>query len=186
MESTDIIRKAITIEPKKIVEVIRAGEPSVTTEAQKAYKQARTNLFSPHIRFSPELVSSTLDARSKELDEAIANSPLKGLTDRNGYPLNSLKEFTSLAQQELSGKLNAKTILKRQLEMITDEEELLVRDKANSLTREGVTIGKNGSILVWSFPNQNARDVASIEAQERKQDFLKGKQRLQDFTSGLE
>ena len=185
MEAVAITREAILPEPKRIVEVIRAGEPSVTTEAQKAYNQARSNLFSPHIKFSPELVSSTLDARSKELDEAIADSPLKGLTDRGGYPLNSLKELTSLAQQELSGELNAKTVLKRQLEMITDEEELRVREKANNLTREGVTIGENGSILAWSFPSQNAGDMASIEAQETKQNFLKGKERLQNFASGL-
>ena len=185
METTVGIREAIPVEPKVIITIIKEGKSSVSTEAQKAYKQTRANLFSPYIKFSQELVSSTLDARSKELDEAIANSPLKGLTDRNGYPLDSLKELTSLAQKELSGKLEAKTVLKRQLEMITDEEELRVREKANNLTREGVTIGENGSILAWSFPSQNARDMASIEAQETKQNFLKGKERLQNFASGL-
>lgn len=180
-----VIREAILPEPKRIVEVIKAGEPSVTTEAQKKYNLARANLFSPHIKFSTELVSITLDARSKEIDEAITNSLLKGLTDRSGYPLNSLKELTSLARRELSGELKVKTVLKRQLEMITDEEELRVREKANNLTREGVTIGKNGSILAWSFPSQNARDMASIEALDMKQDFLKGKERLQAFASGL-
>ncbi len=185
METTVGIREAIPVEPKVIITIIKEGKSSVTTEAQKAYKQTRVNLFSPYIKFSQELVSSTLDARSKELDEAIANSPLKGLTDRNGYPLDSLKELTSLAQKELSGKLEAKAVLKRQLEMITDEEELLIRDKANSLTREGVIINKDGSIVVKTFPSENRREMVSIEAQELKQNFLKGKQRLQDFASGL-
>jgi len=185
MEAVAITREVILPEPKKIVEIIRAGEPSVTTEAQRAYNQTRVNLFNPHVKFSPELVSSALDARSKELDEAIANSPLKGLTDRGGYPLNSLKELTSLAQRELSGELKAKTVLKRQLEMIADEEELSIREKAMNLTREGVNIGRDGSIVLESFPSQNKRDMASSEAQEIKENFLKGKQRLQNFTSGL-
>jgi hypothetical protein len=184
MESPTI-REPVLIEPKMIITLIKEGQPSVTTEKQKAYQEARVNLLNPHIRFTPDLISTTLKARSEELDEVIANSPLKGLTDRGGYPLGSLKELTSLAAQELSGELHAKTILKRQLEMITSEEEARVREGADYLTREGVIIDKDGSIVVKSFPSQNRREMASVEAQHMKENFLKGKQRLQDFVSTL-
>jgi hypothetical protein len=179
------IREPILIEPKMIITLIKEGQPSVTTEKQKAYQEARANLLNPHVKFTPDLVSVALKARNEELDEAIANSPLKSLTDSGGYPLGSLKELNSLATQELSGQLQAKTVLKRQLEMITDEEETRVRGSADYLTREGVIIDKDGSIVVKSFPSQGKREMASIEAQNMKENFLKGKQRLQDFASEL-
>lgn len=69
--------------------------------------------------------------------------------------------------------------------MITNEEEARVRDSADYLTREGVIIDKDGSIVVKSFPSQSKREMASIEAQGMKENFLKGKQRLQEFASSL-
>lgn len=97
-----------------------------------------------------------------------------------------MKELTSLAQQELKGELQAKTVLKKALEMITDEQEVKVRDETKSMVYEGVSIDrKSGSIVIQSFPSQNARDMEANMANYKKENFLKAKDRLQKFASEL-
>lgn len=183
MEAT---REAILPEPRVILTVIKEGTYPEVGEKQKAYEGAREMLLNPNIKFSPDLVSTTLQARAEELDEAIAKAPLKSATDRGGYTLGSLKELTSLAQQELKGELQAKGVLKKQLEMITDEEEIKVRDETRNMTYEGVSIDrKSGSIVIQSFPSANARDIEANLANYKKENFLKGKERLQKFASEL-
>jgi hypothetical protein len=145
----------------------------------------RATLFEPYVKLSPDLVSKVLKARGEEIDEATANSPLKSATDREGQPLGSLKEMNRLAQQELDGTLRSENhVLKKELEIITDEEETRVRRMAKDHARDGLFI-KNGNIVIKSFPSQNKRDMASNEAQRMKQDFLKGKERLQEFAAKL-
>jgi hypothetical protein len=180
-----LTREAIAIEPRMIL-TIKEGTPPVTSEKQRAYESAREQLLNPHVKFSTELVATTLKARDEELTEAIANSPLKGAADRGGYTLGSLKELTDLASRELGGELNAKGVLKRTLEIITDEEESKVRNEARSLTSEGISIDtKSGSIIHKTFPSQSKREMASIEADDMKQRFMQGKDRLQRFASEL-
>jgi hypothetical protein len=188
MENTQGLRreKAILPEARVILTHIRVGTSPEVSQSQKDYNGAREMLLNPNVKFSPDLIATTLNARLEELDEAIANSPLKSAADRGGYTLGSLKELTSLAQQELKGDLQAKTALKKQLEMITDEEEIKVRDETRNMTYEGVSIDrKSGSIVIQSFPSQNARDMEANMANYKKENFLKGKERLQKFASEL-
>lgn len=178
--------KRTIIEPRVIITHIKEGSQSVVTNKEEAYKKAREGLFNPHLRFSPEVVENVLQAQAEELDEAIQNSPLKGKADRNGYSLDSLRRVNSTALQELLGDSQDRIILKMALDMITDEEEKRIRDEAKSLTREGVIIDrKTGSIVYKKFPNNTGRNLASMEAQTMKADFLKGEERLHNFISEL-
>jgi len=178
-------REAILPEPRAIVTVIKEGAPVQTSELQKVYRQSRDRLFDPHVKFTTELVEQTLTAREAELTDAISNSPLKGATDRDGLPLGSLRELTSLSLQEFRGELQAKTALKRTLEMIMDEQERKVTTEAKDLTREGIVVRKDGAIFTQTFPSQHKRDIAANEAQAKKENFLKGKDRLQKYASEI-
>lgn len=181
------IREAILPEPRAVLTLIKEGTaPAPKTEKQRAYKNAKSIVFTPQVELTKERVKDLLTTKKSELEEAISQSPLKGATDRNGYTLGSLLDLTDLAVQELDGKLQAKTVLRRVLEMVTDEREREITDNAKDKTREGLVIDrKTGSIYLQSFPSPNAREVASSIAQNNKADFLKAKERLQRFASEL-
>lgn len=179
------IRQPITITPEKQTRwLIKEGTPPQYTERQKAYFKIRAKLFNPDpsVEFSSFLIRDVLEARGKEIDEAAGKAPLKSATDRNGYTLGSLKVMNSLALQELNGTLNSENhVLKRQLELITNEEESRIRQKADNLARLGTIIDEDTGNLIFQKP----KEYEITGAQKMKENFLKGKERLQEFASKL-
>lgn len=185
MEATGI-REAIPIEPRVVLTLIKEGTPPAPiTEKQKAYENARDVVFTPQLELTNDRVRDLLTTKKAEVEEAIQTSPLKGATDRNGFTLGNLRDMSDLAIQELDGTLHANTALKRVFEIETDQRERQISDEAKDLTREGLVITKNGDIYMQSFSSQGRKDMASLEAQNKKADFLKAKDRLQNFASSL-
>lgn len=188
MEATEAIgiREAIPVEPRVVLTLIKEGTPPApVTEKQKAYDNAQSLVFTPQLDLTKERVRDLLTTKKAEVEEAIQTSPLKGATDRNGFTLGNLRDMSDLAIQELDGTLHANTALKRVLEIETDEREKQVTSEAKDMVREGLVISKDGDIYLQSFSSQGRKDMASTGAQNKKADFLKAKERLQNFTSSL-
>jgi len=192
MESVDIgafvmpTREAITPEPAVITTLIKEGTPQAPlTEKQKAHGNASEIVFSPQSELTKDRVRDLLTTGKAEVEEAIQTSPLKDATDRNGFTLGNLRDLSDLAIQELDGTLHADTALKRVLEIETDNRERQVTSEAKDMVREGLVVSKDGNIYLQSFSSQGRKDLASTMAQNKKADFLKAKERLQNFTSSL-
>lgn len=178
--------KALHVVPSRIITLIKKGASVETTESQKKYRESRSRLFNPHVEISKKIVNDLLETRSNELKEAIKDAPLGSATDRNGFPLGSLLELSEIASRELNGELKAKHVLRGAIEMITDEEELKIKNETRNMTKVGAIIGKDGSILLQKFPNRQVRNSASRQATTIKENFLKGKERLQGFIADLD
>lgn len=179
------IREAVLPESAGIIYIIKEGSHVALTEKQKKYNNAKDIVFSPNITLTRERVGNLLTAKKEELIEAIQTSPLKEITNRNGYQLGSLLELTNLAVKEFNGEMKAKTVLQRVLEIETDQRDVEIQRKAKDLVREGLVVKNNGSIYTQSFPNQDIRENASREAQFMKSDFLRAKDRLESFAKSL-
>lgn len=184
METT-AIREAIPVEPRVTLTLIKEGTPPApVTEKQKAYNNAIDVVFTPQLELTQERVRSLLTTKLAEVEESIQNSSLKGATDRGGFTLGNLRDMTDIAIQELDGKLNAKRMLERVLEIETDNRETDVNKEAKDLVREGLVVNtKTGDIYLQSFPSQDKREMASLEASNKKADFQKAKERLQTFVA---
>ena len=188
METTDVnlTREAIIDEPRVVLTLIKEGTAHAPfTEKQKAYDNAKNLVFGSLSELTKDRVRDLLTTKKAEVEEAIQTSPLRAATDRNGFTLGNLRDMSDIAIQELDGTLHANTVLKRVLEIETDERERQVMSEAKDNVREGLVVNKDGDIYIQSFPSQNKKDIASSEAQNMKTNFLKAKERLQNFASSL-
>lgn len=145
------------------------------TPAQREYEAHREHLFA-YKNFSPELIGNVLAARAAELEDAISKAPHKSAAERDGNTLGNMLELTRMAQDQLSGKLNAKETLINLLGQITGEEETKVETNAKYATTFSFS---------RSFPNSNAKWMVQNEADLRLENFRKGKVKVEAFMNGL-
>lgn len=147
------------------------------TPAQKAYEEARSELFSKY-RGGPnaDKLANALVTRRQELEEAIEKSPLKSAADRNGNSLGNLLELTNLAIDQAAGKMaGEKATLKRTVVTMANEEEFRINEKAEERTYEGL-----GTAM-----NRDQREQADLDARNLRSDFGTAKQQVKEFVDTL-